>query len=55
MVTELLHEIIYSEFPLVISPIFAHLDPKKLGKPANKKRKVEKKKPLAKKLGKNKK
>ena len=54
MVKELLQEIIYSEFPLVISPIFAHLNPKKSGNPA-KKRKVEKKKPLAKKLGKNKK
>ena len=58
MVTELLHEIICSEFPLIISPIFAHLESKKSGRPANKKRKVEKKKitkPLAKKHSKNKK
>ena len=54
MVNELLQEIIYSKFPLVISPIFAHLNPKKSGN-QTKKRKMEKKKPLAKKLGKNKK
>ena len=33
MVTELLQEIIYSEFPLVISPIFAHLNTQKQGTP----------------------
>ena len=52
MVTELIDEIIYSDFPLIISPIFAHLGPKKAGRPANKKKKTQKKKvtkPLAKK------
>ena len=33
MVTDLLQEIIYSDFPLVISPIFEHLNTQTQGKP----------------------
>ena len=53
MVKDLLDEIIYSEFPLVISPIFAHLGNKQpQGKPTKKKQAERKKitKPLSKKI-----
>ena len=56
MVKDLLDEIIYSEFPLIISPIFAHLGNIQKGKPTKKQAERKKvTKPLAKKHSKIKK